>query len=325
MTAVGYALSSEEHGAIDLVRHARRAEEAGFSFTLISDHCHSSIGRDGRSPFAWSVLGAIAQATETLRVGTGLTCPTTRIDPAIIAQASATAASLMPGRFFLGLGTGAREAEHVLGTPWTDRDVRAGRQEETVGVIRESWASLALTPRGHHSSAAHARIHSVPDLPPPIYVAAGGVTSAREAARLGDGLIGTRPDRALVDAFAEASGHGPRIGQVTVCWAPSEAEARRTARDSWPMGEIHGASIQEPPRPPHFERSTGSMSEDRVADVVPCGPDPERHLARIAEYVDAGYDHIYLHQVGRDQTGFIKFAEGELLPALKPKPLRLAS
>jgi len=325
VTAVGYALSSEEHGAIDLVRHARRAEEAGFSFALTSDHCHASIGRGGRSPFVWSVLGAIAQATERLRVGTDMTCPTRQIDPAIVAEASATAAALLPGRFFLGLGTGAQRAEHVLGTPWTDRDVRADRLEETVAVIRELWGPTALTRRGRDWNAERARIHAVPDLPPPIYVAAGGARSARQAARQGDGLIGTRPDRALVEAFGEAGGHGPRIGQVTVCWAPSEAEARRTARDWWPMGTLHGAAIQEPPRPADGERSTGSVSEDRVAEAVPCGPDPERHLAKITEFVDAGYDHIYLHQIGPDQTGFIKFAEGELLPALKPEPLRLAS
>jgi G6PDH family F420-dependent oxidoreductase len=325
VTAVGYALSSEEHSAIDLVRHARRAEEAGFSFAVISDHYHPWIDRQGQSPFVWGVLGAIAQATETLRVGTGVTCPTVRIHPAIIAQASATAASLMPGRFFLGLGTGERLNEHILGAPWPAWDVRAEMLAEAVGVIRQLWEGDMTTHRGRHYTVDTARIYSLPEQLPPIYVAAGGTKAAREAARLGDGIIGTGPDRSIIDAFGDAGGEGPRIGQVTVCWAATEAEARRTAREWWPTVAIHGEASQELPSPAHFEQLTKSVTEEQVAEVVPCGPDAARHLARIAEYADAGYDHVYIHQIGPDQAGFIKFAEGELLPALKPEALRLAS
>jgi coenzyme F420-dependent glucose-6-phosphate dehydrogenase len=325
VTAVGYALSSEEHSAIDLVRHARRAEEAGFSFAVISDHYHPWIDRQGQSPFVWGVLGAIAQATETLRVGTGVTCPTVRIHPAIIAQASATAASLMPGRFFLGLGTGERLNEHILGAPWPAWDVRAEMLAEAVGVIRQLWEGNLTSHRGRHYTVDAARIYSLPDQLPPVYLAAGGEKAAREAASLGDGIIGTGPDRSIIDAFGDAGGHGPRIGQVTVCWAATEAEARRTAREWWPTVAIHGEASQELPSPAHFEQLTKSVTEEQVAEVVPCGPDAGRHLAKIGEYVDAGYDHVYIHQIGPDQTGFIKFAEGELLPALKPGELRLAS
>jgi G6PDH family F420-dependent oxidoreductase len=325
VTAVGYALSSEEHNAIDLVRHARRAEEAGFSFAVISDHYHPWIDRQGQSPFVWGVLGAIAQATETLRVGTGVTCPTVRIHPAIIAQASATAASLMPGRFFLGLGTGERLNEHILGAPWPAWGVRAEMLAEAVSVIRQLWEGDVTSHRGRHYTVDAARIYSLPDQLPPIYLAAGGTKAATEAAELGDGIIGTAPDRSIIDTFGDAGGEGPRIGQVTVCWAATEAEARRTAREWWPTVAIHGEASQELPTPAHFEQLTQSVTEEQVADVVPCGPDAARHLARIAEYVDAGYDHVYIHQIGPDQAGFIKFAEGELLPALKPDTLRLAS
>ena len=325
MTAVGYALSSEEHGAIDLVRHARRAEEAGFSFAVISDHYHPWIDRQGQSPFVWGVLGAIAQATETMKVGTGVTCPTVRIHPAIIAQASATAASLMPGRFFLGLGTGERLNEHVLGAPWPEWDVRAEMLDEAVGVIRELWEGDVTSHRGRYYTVENARIYSLPDVLPPIYLAAGGAKAAREAARLGDGLIGTGPDPELLKTFEAAGGDGPRFGQVTVCWARSEAEARKTAREWWPTVAIHGEATQELPSPAHFEQLTASVTEEQVAEVVPCGPGPERHLAKIREYIDAGYDHVYIHQIGPDQAGFLKFAEGELLPALQPEALRLAS
>jgi G6PDH family F420-dependent oxidoreductase len=325
MTAIGYALSSEEHTATDLVRHARRAEEAGFSFAVISDHYHPWIDRQGQSPFVWGVLGAIAEATERLRVGTGVTCPTVRIHPAIIAQASATAAALMPGRFFLGLGTGERLNEHILGAPWPERDVRAEMLAEAVEVIRELWKGAVMSHRGRHYTVDSARIYTLPDPLPPIYMAAGGPKAAREAARLGDGLISTSPDTALVDSYASAGGRGPRIGQVTICWGRTEAEARRTALEWWPTVALHGDVSQELPSPAHFEELARSVTEDQVAELVPCGPDVERHVAKIAEYVDAGFDQVYIHQVGPDQTGFIKFAEGELLPALRPEAMCIAS
>jgi G6PDH family F420-dependent oxidoreductase len=325
MTAIGYALSSEEHTATDLVRHARRAEEAGFSFAVISDHYHPWIDRQGQSPFVWGVLGAIAEATERLRVGTGVTCPTVRIHPAIIAQASATAAALMPGRFFLGLGTGERLNEHILGAPWPEYEVRAEMLAEAVGVIRELWKGSVTSHRGRHYTVDAARIYTLPDPLPPIYMAAGGPKAAREAARLGDGLISTSPDTALVDSYASAGGRGPRIGQVTICWGRTEAEARRTALEWWPTVALHGDVSQELPSPAHFEELARSVTEDQVAELVPCGPDVERHVAKIAEYVDAGFDQVYIHQVGPDQAGFIRFAEGELLPALRPEAISIAS
>src|SRR5690349_22525080 len=115
MTTFGYTLSSEEHPPSDLVDNARRAEAAGFDFVSVSDHFHPWVTAQGHSPFVWSVLGAIAASTERLQVGIGVTCPTTRIHPAIIAHAAATTSRLMPDRFFLGVGTGEALNEHVLG------------------------------------------------------------------------------------------------------------------------------------------------------------------------------------------------------------------
>ena len=325
MTAIGYALSSEEHTATDLVRHARRAEEAGFSFAVISDHYHPWIDRQGQSPFVWGVLGAIAEATERLRVGTGVTCPTVRIHPAIIAQASATAAALMPGRFFLGLGTGERLNEHILGAPWPEYEVRAEMLAEAVEVIRELWKGAVTSHRGRHYTVDSARIYTLPDPLPPIYMAAGGPRAAQEAARLGDGLISTAPDKEVLDGYGKAGGTGPRIGQVTICWARTEAEARRTALEWWPTVALHGEVSQELASPAHFEELSKSVTEDQVAELVPCGPDVERHVEKITEYLDAGFDQVYIHQVGPDQAGFIKFAEGELLPALRPEAMSIAS
>jgi G6PDH family F420-dependent oxidoreductase len=316
MTKIGYALSSEEHPAVDLVAHARMAEEAGFTFALISDHYHPWIDRQGQSPFVWGVLGAIAQATESLRLGTGVTCPTIRIHPAIIAQAAATAGSLMPGRFFLGLGTGENLNEHVVGSGWPALSVRTQMLEEAVGIIRDLWRGEEVDHRGRYYTVQDARIYSLPEHVPPIYLAAAGPDAARQAAQLGDGMIGTGPEASVVGAYESAGGDGPRYGQVTVCWAGSVAEAKRTAREWWPTAAIRGQASQELPNPAHFDQLIAGVSEDQVAEAVPCGPDPDRHLARIQEYIDAGFDHVYLHQVGPDQEGFIRFAQRELLPTL---------
>ena len=174
MTAIGYALSSEEHGPRDLVRNADAPEEAGFSFALISDHFHPWIERHPHSPFVWGVLGAIAEATDRLVVGTGVTCPTMRTHPAIIAHAAATAADLMPGRFFLGVGTGENLNEHILGQAWPEWDVRAEMLEEAVEVIRALWSGEVVSHRGRHYRVQNAKLYSLPESLPPIRVAASG-------------------------------------------------------------------------------------------------------------------------------------------------------
>jgi coenzyme F420-dependent glucose-6-phosphate dehydrogenase len=317
---IGYALSSEEHPPQDLVRHAARAEAAGFPFALISDHFHPWIDRQGQSPFVWGVLGAIAQATDRLRVGTGVTCPTIRIHPAIIAQAAATAACLMPGRFFLGVGTGENLNEHVLGDRWPDWDGRAAMLEEAVEVIRELWRGEVTSFLGDFYTVENARIYTLPESLPPILVAASGPKAAEIAGRIGDGLIGTGPESDLLDAFDRAGGEGPRYGQVTICWAESEEAARKTALEWWPTAAIPGESGQELPNPAHFEQLAEIVTEDMIAESISCGPDPKVHLEKIRAYIDAGYDHVYLHQVGPDQVGFLEFAERELLPALAPAP-----
>ena len=312
---IGYALSSEEHPPLDLVRHARLAEEAGFTFGLISDHFHPWISRQGNSPFVWGVLGAIAGGTETMRFGTGVTCPTTRIHPAIIAHAAATAAELMPGRFFLGVGTGENLNEHVLGHGWPEWDVRAAMLEEAVQVIRELWKGDIVSHYGEHYTVENARLYTVPQTPPEIYVAGSGERAAEMAGRIGDGFIGTGPKAELIDAFKRGGGRGPRYGMVTLCWGKTEAAARKTAHEWWPTVAIPGESTQELPNPAHFEQLAEIVTEDMVAKEIPCGPDPEPIIASIRKYIDAGYDHVYLHQVGPDQEGFLEFAERELLTA----------
>jgi coenzyme F420-dependent glucose-6-phosphate dehydrogenase len=314
MAKLGYSLSSEEFDAPTLVAQAERAERAGFAFAGISDHFHPWVDAQGQSPFVWGVLGAIAARTERLELLTGVTCPTQRIHPAIIAQAAATVAQLMPGRFSLGVGTGENLNEHVTGERWPSTVERQDRLAEAIEVIRALWEGDLTSHRGEHYRVENARIYSMPEEPPPLLVAVAGPRSVELAAEYGDGIIGTSPQAESVEQFRREGGEGPAVGQLTVCWAADEAAARKTAYEVWPNAAISGSLTYELPMPSHFEEAAETVREEDVADSVICGPDPDRHRAAIQEYVDAGYDHVYVHQVGDDQEGFFDFYEREVLP-----------
>jgi coenzyme F420-dependent glucose-6-phosphate dehydrogenase len=314
---LGYALSSEEHGPNDLVRNARLAEEAGFTFALISDHYHPWVDAQGQSPFVWSVIGGIAQATQTLRIGTGVTCPTIRIHPAIVAQAAATSQVMLEGRFFLGVGTGEELNEHVVGARWPGPVERLEMLEEAVEVLRLLWQGGYQSHYGKHYTVEQARIYTLPDEPPPIAIAAAQPQAAELAGRVGDALIAVAPESERVEQFEQAGGKGkPVYGQVTVCYAASEAEAKKTAFEIWPNAGLEGPLGQELAIPEHYEAATALLSEDDVAETVVCGPDPERHLEAIREYEQAGFTNVYIHQVGRDQESFLRFYADEILPKL---------
>ena len=319
---LGYALSSEEHAPRDLVANAVRAEEVGFAFVGISDHFHPWVRAQGHSPFVWAVIGAIAQATERLRVGTGVTCPTVRIHPAIIAQAAATAACLMPGRFFLGVGSGEALNEHVLGDRWPPAPVRLAMLEEAVEVIRLLWEGGSKDHHGRHYTVENATIFTRPDEPPDIVVAAAGPSAAALAGRLGDGFWGIAPDAEAIDVFQREGGAGkPCYGQVSVCWAEDEGEARQTALRQWPNRGFSGQLAQDLPTPQHFEEAAQLVTEDDVAEKVACGPEVTRYVELVEKFADAGYTHVYLHQVGPDQEGFFRFWEQELRDALAQRGL----
>ena len=317
MTAIGYTLSSEEFGPRDLVGFAKRAEGLGFDFLSISDHFHSWVDRQGNAPFVWGVLGAVAEATERIEVGTGVTCPTTRIHPAIIAQAAATAAALLPGRFFLGLGSGENLNEHILGDRWPETTVRQERLEEAIEVIRLLWEGGLKSHRGRHYTVENARIYTLPDQLPPLIVAGAGPKATELAGRVGDGFFGLVPDPDVIGQFEEAGGKDkPRYGQIHVCWAEDESEARKTALEWWPNAAVGGNLNWELPLPSHFESASEWADEEAIAESVICGSDPERYLEQVRAFADAGYDHVYFHQIGPDQEGFCGFAERELLPEL---------
>ena len=313
----GYALSSEEHRSADLVRNAAAAEDAGLEFALISDHYHPWVDAQGHSPFVWTVLGAIAQQTSTLEVGTGVTCPMIRIHPAIIAQAAATTADLFEGRFFLGIGTGENLNEHILGDHWPPYAERREMLIEAIEIMRGLWEGEIYSHRGEHYIVENARLYTLPDEAVRIMVAASGPESGAAAGEHGDGLIVVAPDSEVIDAYRSAGGtDGPVYGQVTGCWAASEREAAKTLKEIWPNAGVPGELSQELALPQHFEQASSVVTPESLAEQMPAGPDPEPWIEAARAYVEAGVDNVYFHQVGPDQDGFLRFFQEELDPEL---------
>jgi G6PDH family F420-dependent oxidoreductase len=317
MATIGYFLSSEEHPGSDLVKAAVLAERAGFPSAWISDHFHPWLGAQGHAPFVWSVLGAIAASTERVRVGVGVTCPTIRIHPAIIAQAAATTSLLFGDRFFLGVGSGENLNEHILGHRWPPPEVRPQMLEEAITVIRELWKGETVDHDGEHYVVENARIYTLPATPPDIYVSAFGPKAIEVAARIADGFITTQPSSEDLVAYRQHGGTGHSQAGLKVCWHDDEQQAVKVAHRYWRNQFVPGQLAQDLPTPTHFEQVSELVSEDMVADKVACGPDPERHVAAIRPYIEAGYDEVYVAQMGPDQDGMIAFYEREVLPRLR--------
>jgi coenzyme F420-dependent glucose-6-phosphate dehydrogenase len=315
---IGFKLSSEEHDAHRLVELAGAAEEAGFDTIGISDHFHPWIDKEGQSPFVWAVLGGIAARTNSIEVGTLVTCPSSRVHPAIVAQAAATVATMMPDRFFLGVGTGENLNEHVTGARWPDPGTRRAMLEEAVHMIRALWEGELYSEEGSFFTVESARIYSRPPSPPPIYVAAGGEEAAELAGRIGNGLVGTAPEPETIETFRSSGGNGKRtIAELTICFAPSREEALATAMEIWPIPGIPGELTAELPLPRHFEQAAKLVRPKDLEEKIPLGPDVESILAAVEEYRAVGFDTIVLHQIGPEQGPLLKFAGEELLPALR--------
>jgi G6PDH family F420-dependent oxidoreductase len=316
---VGLHLSCEEHPPGLLVDTARRAEEAGFGFLTISDHFHPWTRGQGESPFVWAVLGAIAQATERVPVGTAVTCPTIRTHPAIVAHAAATTAAMMPGRFFLGVGTGERLNEAVHGDRWPSAPVRREMLEEAVEVMRALWTGeVVRAHHGRHYTVEHARLFTLPDEPPPVVVSGFGPQAAELAGRIGDGYMHVAPEAELLETFRRAGGAGkPSYGKLDTCVAASDAEARRIAFETWPTSALQGELGQELATPEHYEQAAANVTEEQVAEGILCSSDAGDHLGRLREFAAAGFDHVTVQQCGRDQQRLISLYAEEVLPELR--------
>jgi G6PDH family F420-dependent oxidoreductase len=312
---IGYFLSCEEFGPADLLVQARAAEEAGFHGLWISDHFHPWNDEQGESPFVWSMIGALSQVTSRMSVTTGVTCPTVRIHPAVLAQATATSAAMLPGRFRFGVGSGEALNEQILGDDWPEADVRLEMLEEAIEVIRKLWTGEVVSHDGEHYRVRHARLYTRPSEPPPILVSGFGPKSVDLAARVGDGYCITGPDRELISRYRSNGGEGKPVHAGTkVCYGPDEAEARRTVYRIWPNEALPGELAQILPTPEHFEQATSLVTEEMIGESVPCGPDLERHIEMIREHADAGVDELYVQQVGGGHDEFFAAYARDVLP-----------
>ena len=315
---IGYFLSCEEWGPRDLVEHAIKAQRAGFEGLWISDHYHPWNDEQGHSPFVWAVIGVLAHATEQ-KVTTAVTCPTVRIHPAVIAQAAATASVLLEGRFCLGVGSGEALNEHILGDRWPDADERLEMLEESVEVIRTLWRGGVQDFRGRHYRVERARVYDLPETAPPILVSGFGPKAIDLAARIGDGFVTVGPDAEAVKRFRSQCSNDRALvqGGLKVCWGQDEAQARKTAHRLWPNDGLPGELAQVLPTTQHFEQASELVTEEMIAQDTPCGPDIERHAQAIQEYIDAGFDELYVQQIGPEPDAFFEAYREHVLPRFR--------
>jgi G6PDH family F420-dependent oxidoreductase len=301
------------------VSDLQAAEQAGFDFSVMSDHYFPWLEDQGHSGYAWAVLGAAAQATHRLPLMTMVTCPTFRYHPAVVAQKAATIGVLSGGRFTLGLGSGENLNEHVVGGGWPSPQVRHQRLGEAIRIIRHLFTGDYVNFSGRHFEVQRAKLYDLPDVPVPIGVAASGTESAQLAADQGDSLIATEPDASLVGDFNQAGGEGkPKYGQLPICYDPDEKAARARARRMWRWAAPGWPVMSELPEPRSFDAASSSVREEDIAQLVPCGPDLAVHVKAARKFTEAGFTHLALVQVGAEQQGqFIAWAEDELLPALR--------
>ncbi|MEU4401750.1 TIGR03557 family F420-dependent LLM class oxidoreductase [Micromonospora orduensis] len=314
---IGYFLSSEEYTPQELLEQARGAEQAGFEALWISDHYHPWVDAQGQSPFVWSMIGALSQVC-SLPVTTAVTCPTVRIHPAVIAQAAATSAVLHGGRFVLGVGTGEALNEHIFGDAWPQADVRLEMLEEAVDVLRELWKGGFVNHHGTHYTVEHARIYTLPDTPPQIYVSGFGPKAIDLAARIGDGYVSTMPDGEMVRRFREnGGGDKPCQGGFKAAYADSEDEGVRIAYERWPNAGVPGELSQVLPSPRHFEQAGELVKPEMMKDAFVCGNSADAHLEMIDKYAKAGFDEVYVANTGPHYQGLFDLYEREVLPRLR--------
>ncbi|MBA9044033.1 LLM class F420-dependent oxidoreductase [Streptomyces griseofuscus] len=319
MVRIGYTMMTEQAGPRELVEHVVGAEEAGFDFSVISDHYFPWLRAQGHSSYAWSVLGAAAQATSRIPLMTYVTCPIRRYHPAVVAQKAATVQLLSEGRFRLGLGAGENLNEHVVGGGWPPVDVRHEMLEEAVEIIRALFGGEHVTHHGRHYQVESAKLWDVPEQPPPIGIAVSGEQSCRLAGERGDLLIATEPKPELLTAFDRHGGRGkPRVGQLPVSYDPDRDTAVKRAHAQFRWFGLGWKVNAELPHPDSFESATQFVTPDDVAASLPCGDDPDAFVEAVRPYAQAGFEELALVQIGGDtQTEFLHWSAKTLLPALR--------
>jgi G6PDH family F420-dependent oxidoreductase len=317
----GYTLLCEQTPPKQLVTDLVEAEDAGFDYSVISDHYFPWLEEQGHSAYAWSVLGALAQATHRIPLMTFVTCPIMRYHPAVVAQKAATMGVLSDGRFTLGLGAGENLNEHIVGRGWPSVDVRHEMFAEAVEIIRALFGGDYVNYRGRHFQVDSAKLYDLPDRPVPIGMAAYGRRAGRLAAQHADLLVSDQPVGEVVDLFRNEGGAGkPVYGQIPVAYGPDREEAVKRAHRVWRFSAPAWKVMAELPGPVNFEAAAGTVRPEDVARSVPCGDDLDDYLQAVQTWADAGFTHISFCQSGPDhQKDFRTWAEADLLPALRER------
>ena len=321
MPRFGYTMMTEQSSPDQLVRDVVMAEDAGFDFSVTSDHYQPWLDSQGHSGYALSILWAAAQATERIGLMTYVTCPILRYHPAIVAQKAATMQILSGGRFRLGLGAGENLNEHVVGQRWPSVGARHEMLAEAVDVISGLFDTTEGTfnYRGTHFDVESARLWDLPEQRVPIGIAVSGRDSCALAGRHADLMIATEPKPELVQTFQRHGGAGKaRVGQLALCYDRDRDAAVQRAHEQFRWFGLGWKVNADLPNPDSFEAATQFITPEQVAEALPCGPDTEEHVEQIKQFVEAGFDEIALVQVGGDQQAeFIEWAKAELLPALR--------
>jgi G6PDH family F420-dependent oxidoreductase len=322
MTEFGYTMMCEQARPDQLVRDVRQAEEAGFDFSVISDHYQPWLDSQGHSGYAWSILGAAAQATERIGLMTYVTCPILRYHPAVVAQKAATVQILSGNRFRLGLGSGENLNEHVVGHGWPSVGIRHRMLVEAVDVIGALFDGSAggrVNYRGSYYDLESAKLWDLPETRVPIGVAVSGADSCRLAGEKADIMVAVEPKSELVEMFHEAGGQDkPIVGQIAICYDEDRDAAIERAHDQFRWFGLGWKVNADLPNPDSFEAATQFVTPEQVAEALSCGPDVEAHVEAIRPYLEAGFTEVALVQIGAEQQeSFIRWAEQELLPALR--------
>lgn len=322
MTTFGYTMMCEQSPPDQLVRDLQGAEAAGFDFSVISDHYQPWLEEQGHSGYAWSILGAAAQATSTIGLMTYVTCPILRYHPAIVAQKAATMQILSGNRFRLGLGAGENLNEHVVGEGWPAVGVRHEMLSEAVDIINglfDGDGDGRLNYRGWHFDVEQAKLWDLPSERVPIGIAVSGGSSCHLAGSKADIMVAVEPRSELVTMFERAGGQGkPKVGQVALAYDTDRDAAIKRAHEQFRWFGLGWKVNADLPNPEGFEAATQFVTPDQVAEALGCGPDVDEHVEKIKPFVDAGFTEVALVQIGaRQQEAFVGWAESELLPALR--------
>ena len=327
MPIVGYSAALEQFHPSDLLKWCQEAEQAGFGGAMAADHFHPWVPQQGQSPNAWSWMGAVGAVTSKMTFGPGVTCASYRYHPAIIAQASATLAAMFPGRFWLGIGTGEALNEHIVGGEWPEAPVRLERMVESVEIIKQLFTGKKVRYSGKHLKMESARLYTRPEKPLPIYIAASGPKTAETAGRLADGLITPAAPheklKMLIENFEKGAreagkdpGTMPKLLQLHVSWADTYETALEQAVKEWPNGGIK-APKQDIRSPEDFAEFAKMVRPEDFKGRVLISTDLDEHRKHLQGFFDLGFTEVHVHNVGRNQTEFIRAYGERVIPALQ--------